>query len=169
MMMRRRALADPQRKASSEPIGVGRSTIQALGAGNRSSVPVSCRFHQGSNANGIMPAPVMGKREARRLECTAADPIGKVEGRTRRKFCRLHAVVHSACLLAGEVSLETARENSIFRAAQRELVGTLAGVKFGEKEIGGEIGEISFLSETQYVMGFLKSMGVDRSTERAHI
>ena len=53
-----------------------------------------------------------------------------------------HAV-RSAGLLAGEVGLETAHDDSVFRAAQRELVGTLVGVQFGAEEIGEETAEIA--------------------------
>ena len=107
---------------------------------------------------------MLGEREARRLEWIAAGPIGTVEGRTRGDVCRQQAV-HSAGLLAGEVGLVSAREDSAFRAAQGELVGSSM---FGAEEIGVETTEIAFLSETQY-MGFLNSLDVDGSSEVTYI
>ena len=54
---------------------------------------------------------MLGGREARRLEWTAAGPTGTVDGRTRGDFRRLQAV-RNAGLLAGEVGLVSAREDS---------------------------------------------------------
>ena len=86
-------------------IGVGGSDVDAS--------PISTS--PGSNADGLMPSPVLGEREARRLEWTAAGPTGTVEGRTRGDFRRLQAV-QNAGLLAEEVGLVSAREGSAFRA-----------------------------------------------------
>ena len=126
-----------------------------------------------------MPSPVLGGREARRLERTAAGPTGTVEGRTCGDFRRLQAV-HSAGLLAGEVGLVSTREDSAFRATQGKLVGSvmfsegeigietaeisavratqgalMGSVMFGAEEIGEETAEIAFLSETQYMEGLI--------------
>ena len=132
-------------------ISVGGSDVDA------SPVPTS----PGSNADGAMPSPVLGGREARRLEWTATGPTGAVDGRTRGDFCRLQAV-QNAGLLAGEVGLVSAREDSVFRATQGELVGS---VMFGAEEIGVETAEIAFLSETQYMKDFLNSIDVDGSSK----
>ena len=66
------------------------------------------------------------------------------------------------------VGLVPARENSVFRAGQGELVGTLASVTFGAEKIGVETAEIAFLSETQHMKDFLNSMDVDGSSEGAY-
>ena len=137
-------------RVNNSSIGVGRSDVDAS--------PVSTS--PGSNADGAMPSPVQGGREARRLEWTAAGPSGTVDGRTRGDFRRIQAV-QNAGLLAGEVGLVSPREDSIFRATQGELVGS---VMFGAKEIGVETAEIAFLSETQYMKDFLNSMDVDGSS-----
>ena len=72
----------------------------------------------------------------------------------------------SADLLAGEVGLVSAREDSAFRAAQGELVGS---VMFGAEEIGVETAEIAFLSKTQYMKDFFNSIDVDGSSEGTYI
>ena len=132
-------------------IGVGGSDVDA------SPVPTS----PGSNADGAMPSPVLGGREARRLEWTATGLTGAVDGRTRGDFRRLQAV-KNAGLLAGEVGQVSAREDSVFCATQGELVGS---DMFGAEEIGVETAEIAFLSETQYMKDFLNSIDVDGSSK----
>ena len=127
-------------RANNSSIGVGESDVDVS--------PVSTL--PGSNADGAMPSPVLGGREARRLEWTAAGPTGTIEGRMRGDFRRLQAV-QNAGLLAGEVGLVSAREDSSFRAKQGELVGS---VMFGAEKIGVETAEIAFLSETQYMTDF---------------
>ena len=122
-------------RANNSSIGVGGSDVDAS--------PVSTS--PGSNADGAMLSPVLGGRVARRLEWRVAGPTGTVEGRTRGDFGRLQAV-QNAGLLAGEVGLVSAREDSAFRATQGELVGS---VMFGAEEIGVETAEVAFLSETQ--------------------
>ena len=101
-------------RAHNSSIGVGGSDVDA------SPVSTSPR----SNADGAMPSPVLGGREARRLEWTAAGPTGTVEGRTRGDFRRLQAV-QNASLIAGEVGLVSAREDSAFRA--KHTVGRISG------------------------------------------
>ena len=133
-------------------IGVGGSDVDAS--------PVSTS--PGSNADGAMPLPVLGGREARRLEWTAAGPTGTVDGRTRGDFRRLQAVQNAAGLFAGDFGSVSAREDSAFRATRGELVGS---VMFGAEEIGVETAEIVFLSETQYMEGFLHSINVDGSSK----
>ena len=90
-------------RVNSSSIGVGGSDVNAS--------PVLSSL--GSNTDGVMSLPVLGEREARRLEWTAAGLTGTVEGRTREDVRRLQ-VVHSAGLLAGEDGLVPAREDSIF-------------------------------------------------------
>ena len=149
-------------KANSQPIEiesperVNNSSIR-VGRSDVNASPVSTS--PGSNA--AVPSPVLGGREARRLEWTAAGPTSEIEGRTRGDVCRLHAV-HSAGLLAGEVGPVSAREDSTFRATQGELVGS---VMFNAEEVGVEMAEIAFLSETQYMKDFLDSTDVDGSSE----
>ena len=130
----------PERVNNSSIIGVGGSDVDAS--------PVSTS--PGSNADGAIPLPVLGRREARRLEWAAAGPTGTVDGRTRGDFRRRQAV-QNAGLLAGEVGLVSARQDSAFRATQGELLGS---VIFGAEEIGVETAEIAFLSETQYMKDF---------------
>ena len=108
-----------------------------------------------------MPSPVLGGREARRLEWTAVGPTGTVEGRTLGDFRRLQDV-QNAGLFAGEVGLVSAREDSAFRATQLELVGS---VMFSSEKIGVETAEVAFLSETQYMKDFLNSIDVDGSSK----
>ena len=138
-------------RVNNSSIGVGGSDVDA------SSVSIS----PGSNANGAMPLPMLDGRETRRLEWTAAGPTGTVDGRTRGDFCRLQAV-QNADLLAGEVDLVSAREDSDFCATQGELVGS---VMFGAEEIGVETAEIAFLSEPQYMNNFLNSIDIDGSSK----
>ena len=101
-------------RINNSSIGVGVSDVNAT--------PVATSPE--SNANGAMLSPVLGGWEACRLEWTRAGPTDTVEGRTRGVFGRLQAV-HSAGLLAGEVGLVYVREDSAFRATQRELVGSV--------------------------------------------
>ena len=136
-----------------------KNSTTGVGGSDVNASPVSTS--PGSNADGTISSPVLGGREARRLEWTAEGPTGTVEGRTCEDFRRLQAV-HSAGILAGEVGLVSAREDSAFRATQGELVGS---VMFGAEEIGAETSEIKFISETQYMKGFLNSMDIDGSSE----
>ena len=133
-------------RVNNSSIGVGVSDVNAT--------PVSTSPE--SNADGLMPSPVLGGWEARRLEWIAAGPTGTVEGRTRGDFRRLQAV-HSAGLLAGEVGLVSVREDSASRPTQRGLVGN---AMFSAEEIGVKTARIAFVSETQYMKDFLNSMDV---------
>ena len=118
-------------RVNNSSIGVGGSDVDAS--------PVSTS--PGSNADGAMPSPVLGGREARRLEWTAAGPTGTVDRRTRGDFRRLQAV-QNAGRLAGEVGLVSAREVSAFRATQGELVGSIMS---GAEEIDVETAKTMFL------------------------
>ena len=105
-------------KANSQPIEVERPDNSSIGVGGPDVDASTVSTSPGSNADGPMPSPMLGGREAPRLEWTAAGPTGTtVDGRTRGDFRRLQAV-QSASLLAGEVGLVSAREDSGFRATQ---------------------------------------------------
>ena len=67
----------------------------------------------GSNADEAMASPVLGGREARRLEWTVDSEIHSIVGRTRENVHRLYAA-YGAGLLAGQFGLETARGFSYF-------------------------------------------------------
>ena len=144
----RAAQSMPLATTADVPLSVGRSTkvnsqpieVESPERVNNSSIgvrgsdvdasPISTS--PGSNADGAMPSPVLGGREAHRLEWTAAGPTGTVDGHTRGDLRPLQAV-QSAGLLAGEVGLVSAREDSVFRATQGELVRS---VMFGAEETG---------------------------------
>ena len=80
-------------KANSELIGVGTPEMvnnPSIGGGGP-DVNVRPRADlTRSNVGGAMTFPVLGGREARRLEWTAAGPTGTAEGRTHGDVCRLH-------------------------------------------------------------------------------
>ena len=59
--------------------------------GRRSDVTQSQQTLPESNVDGVMPSPVLGGREVRRLEWTEASRTDTVEGRTRGNVRRLHA------------------------------------------------------------------------------
>ena len=151
-------------KANSQPIEVEspeRVNNSSIGVGGSDVDASPVSTSPGSNADGAMPSTVLGGREARQLEWTAADPTATVNGRTRGDFRRLQAV-QSAGLLAGEVVLVSAREDSVFRTTQGELVGN---VMFGAEETGAKTAEIEFISETQYMKDFLNLIDVNGSSK----
>ena len=133
--MGRAAQSMPLATTADTPLSIGRPTkinfqsieVESPERANNSSIDVGGSDVDGSpgptspglNADGAMPSPVLGGREARRLEWTAAGPTGTVDGRTRGDFCRLQAV-QNAGLLAGEVDLVSAHEDSAFSATQGE-------------------------------------------------
>ena len=134
-------------KVNSQPIEVEspeRVNNSSIGVGGSGVDASPVTTSPGSNADGAMPSPVLGGREARRLEWAAAGPTGTVDGRTSGEFCRLQAV-QNAGLLAGKVGLVSAREDSAFRATLGESVGSAV---FDAEEIGVETAEIAFFSET---------------------
>ena len=155
--------ANPQPIEVERPERVNNSSID-VGGSDVDASPVSTS--PGSNADGAMPSPMLGGREAPRLEWTAAGPTGTVDGRTRGDFRRLQAV-QSAGLLAGEVDLVSAREDSGFRATQ------------GESEVCDAL-YVSLLQEFQTTQGKFswylgcaferdKAGGVQRMSQRAFI
>ena len=80
---------DRPTKANSQPIEVEspervNSSSIGVGGSDVNACPVSTS--PGSNTDGTMPSPVLGGREARRLEWTATGPTSTVEGRTRGDF-----------------------------------------------------------------------------------
>ena len=75
-----------------------------------------------------IPPPVLGGREAARLKWTAKGPTGTVEGRTRGDVRRLQAL-HGAALVAREMGMEAAFEDSIFLVAHDSYVGTLSDLE----------------------------------------
>ena len=108
----------------SDPIRIGspeRANNPSTGGGGLDigaiPVPTSSR----SNADGVNTSPVLGRREARGLEWTVVSPTSKVERRTRGDLHRLHAIYSDDCL-TGEVGLDSAGEDSTFRAAQRKCL-----------------------------------------------
>ena len=159
-----RKAAPVGRAAQSMPLATTADAPLSIGVGGSDVDASPVSTSPGSNADGAIPSPVLGGREARRLEWTAAGPTGTVEGRTRGDFRRLQAV-QNAGLLAGEVGLVSACEDPAFRATQGELVGS---VTFGAEGIGVETAEIAFLSETQYVKDFLNSVDVDGTSKRTY-
>ena len=93
----------PMARTAAVPLSIGRPTNNAISNPSRPKVskgvnnwcigfggsdvkasPVSTS--RGSNADGAIRSPVLGGREAGRLEWTAAGPTGTVEGRTRGNF-----------------------------------------------------------------------------------
>ena len=140
-----RKAAPVGRAAQSMPLATTADAPLNIGVGGLDVDASPVSTSPGSNADGAMPSPGLGGREARRLEWTAAGSTGTVDGRTRGDFRRLQAV-HNAGLLSGEVGLVSAREDSAFRVTQGKLVGS---VMFGAEGISIETADIAFLSETQ--------------------
>ena len=68
---------------------------------------------RGTETGEAIPPPVLGGREAVRLKWTAKGPTGTVEGRTRGDVRRLQAL-HGAALVAREMGMEAAFEDSVF-------------------------------------------------------
>ena len=83
---------------------------------------------RGTETGEAVPPPVLGGREAARLKWTAEGPTGTVEGQTRGDVRRLQAL-HGAGLVAREIGMEAASEDSVFRAAHGSYIGTLSDLK----------------------------------------
>ena len=83
---------------------------------------------RGTETDEAIPPPVLGTREAARLRWTAEGSTGTVEGRTRGDVRRLQAI-HGAALVAREMGMEVAFEDSVFLAARDSYVGTLSDLK----------------------------------------
>ena len=63
-----------------------------------------------------------------RLKLIAEGPTETVEGRTRGDVCRLQAL-HGAALIAREMGMEAAFEDSVFLAAHDSYVDTLSDLE----------------------------------------
>ena len=103
-----------------------------------------------------IPPPVLGGREAARLKWAAKGPTGTtVEGRTRRDVRRLQAL-HGAALVAREMGMEAAFEDSVFLVAHDSSVGTLSDLE--DKLLIEEAADIVFQMETQKTANFLDGL-----------
>ena len=102
-----------------------------------------------------IPPPVLGGREAARLKRTAKGPTGTVEGRTRGDVRRLQAL-HGAALVAREMGMEAAFEDSVFLVAHDSYVGTLSDLE-DKFPIEGAA-DIAFQMETQKMANFLDGL-----------
>ena len=110
---------------------------------------------RGTETGGAIPPPVLGGRKAARLKWTAEGPTGTVEGRTRGDVRRLQAL-HGAALVAREMGMEVAFEDSVSLAAHDSYVGTLSDLE-GNFLIEGAA-DIAFQMETQKVANFLDGL-----------
>ena len=77
---------------------------------------------RGTDTGEAIPPSILGRREAARLKWTQEGPTGTVEDRTRGDVRRLQAL-HGAALVAREMGMEAAFEDSFF-AARDLYVGT---------------------------------------------
>ena len=99
--------------SSSPSVGRGVSDRILNDDAQESTVPST----RGTETGEAIPAPVLGGREAARLNWTAEGPTGTLEGRTRGDVHRLQAL-HGAALVAREMGMEAAFEDSAFFAAR---------------------------------------------------
>ena len=79
-----RKAAPVGRVAQSMPLATTANAPSSIGVGGSDVDASPVSTSPGSNADGAIPTPVLGGREARRIEWTAAGPTGTVEGRTSR-------------------------------------------------------------------------------------
>ena len=110
---------------------------------------------RGTETGEATPPPVLDGRGAARLKWTAKGPTGNVEGRTRGDVHRLQAL-HGAALVALEMEMKAAFDNSVFLAAHDSYVGTLSGLK-GKFLIEGAA-DIAFQMKTQKTADFLDGL-----------
>ena len=68
-----------ERAAQSMPLATTADAPLSIGVGGLDVDASPVSTSPGSNADGAMPSPVLGRREARRLEWTAAGPTGTVD------------------------------------------------------------------------------------------
>ena len=80
---------------------------------------------RGTENGEAIPPPVLSGREAARLKWTSKGPTGTGEGRTRGNVRRLQAL-HGTALVAREMGVEAAFEDSEIRPTQRITNITLA-------------------------------------------
>ena len=83
---------------------------------------------RGTEAGEAILPPVLGEREAARLKSIEEGPTGTVVGRTRGNDRRLQAL-HGAALVAREMGMQAAFDDSVFIAAHDSYVGTLSDLK----------------------------------------
>ena len=102
-----------------------------------------------------IPPPVLGGREAARLKWISEGPTGTVEGRTRGDVCRLQTL-HGAALVAREMGMEAAFEDSAFLVAHDSCVGTLSDLE--DKFLIKGAADIAFQMETQKIANFLDGL-----------
>ena len=110
---------------------------------------------RGTETGEAIPPPVLGGREAARLKWAAEGPTGTVEGRTRGDVRRLQAL-HGAALVAREMGMEAAFEDSVFLVARDSHVGTLSDLD-GKFLIEGAA-DIAFQMKTQKIANFLDGL-----------
>ena len=110
---------------------------------------------RGTETVEAIPSPVLGGREAARLKWTAEGPTGTMEGRTRGDVRRLQAL-HGAALVAREMGMEAAFENSVFLVAHDSYVGTLLDLE--DKFLIEGAADMAFQMETQKITNFLNGL-----------
>ena len=110
---------------------------------------------RGTEIGEAIPPPVLGGREAARLKWTAGGPTETVEGRTRGDVRRLQAL-HGAALVAREMGMEAAFEDSVFLVAHDSYVGTLSDLE--DKFLIEGAADIAFQMETQKIANFLDGL-----------
>ena len=107
---------------------------------------------RGTETGEAIPPPVLDGREAARLKWTAEGPTGTVEGQTRGDVRRLQAL-HGAALVAREMGMETASEDSVFHGS---YVGTLSDSE--DTFLLEGAADIAFQIETQKIANFLDGL-----------
>ena len=80
---------------------------------------------RGTETGEAISPPVLGGRKAARLTWTAEAPTGTVGCRTRGDVRRMQAL-HGVALVAQEMGMEAAFEDSVFLVAHDSYVGTLS-------------------------------------------
>ena len=106
---------------------------------------------RGTETGEAKPPPVLGGREAARLKWTAEGQTGTVGSRTRGDVRRLQAL-HGAALVAREMRMEAAFEDSVFLVAHDSFVGTLSDLE--DKSLIEGAADIAFQMETQEMANF---------------
>ena len=138
--------------ASSSP-SVGREGSDRVLNEDAQESPVP--FTRGTETGEAIPPPVLGGREAARLKWTAKGPTGTVEGRTREDVRRLQTL-HGAAVVAREMGMEAAFEDSVFLVARDSYVGTLSDLE--DKFLIKGAADIAFQMETQKIVNFLDGL-----------
>ena len=111
---------------------------------------------RGTETGEGIPPPVLGGREAARLKWTAEGPTGTMEGRTRGDVRRCLQALHGAALVAREMGMGAAFEDSVFLVAHDSYVGTLSGLE--DKFLTEGAADIAFQMETQKIANFLDGL-----------